>query len=79
MIIHFSSIFWDTLYSNEIVDWGEWAVAYAKQKIARDQYLESRMARGVRFAQIKDPPKGAEVAINGVLDLQTKTNHSRQG
>ena len=45
-------------------------MAYAKYKVARDQYLENRMARGVRTAQIKDPPKGVEVGIYEVLHLQ---------
>ena len=34
--------------------------------------MENRSARGVRTAQIKDPPKVAEVARDGVLDLQGK-------
>ena len=49
-----------------IDDVSERAVACAKHKIVRAQYLENRMARGVRTTQIEDPPKGAEVTINGI-------------
>ena len=59
-------------HSDAIDDCSRWAVTYAKYKVARDQNLENRMARGVRTAQIMDLPRRAEVAIDGVLDLQNK-------
>ena len=59
-------------YSDEIDYCSEWAVTYAKHTIVRQQYPKNRIPRGFWAAHIKDPPKEAEVAIDGALDLQDK-------